>query len=90
MKVILVLVASGECVAEAPKRIVFGLIKRKGKLCTQVVMNCSAKTLLPIIRSEVNEESAVYTDGFKSYDGLVDAGYKKHYRVKHGQNEFAN
>jgi len=35
------------------------------------------------------KKSTVYTDGFKSYDGLVDAGYKKHYRVKHGNNEFA-
>ena len=66
------------------------IVKRKGKVYTQVVTNCSANTLLPIIQSKVNAKSAVYTDGFKSYDGLVDAGYKKHYRVKHGQNEFAN
>ena len=26
-------------------------------------------------------------DGFKTYDGLVDLGYKKHYR--HGKDEFA-
>ena len=24
------------------------------------------------------------------YDGLVDLGYKKHHRVQHGNNEFAN
>jgi len=71
------------------KRIVFGLIKRKGKVYTQVVRNCSASTLLPIIKDKVNKSSCVYTDGFRAYDGLVDAGYKKHYRVKHGKNEFA-
>ena len=72
------------------KRIVFGLIKRGGNVYTQVVRNCSAAELLPIIREKVTEESVVYTDGFKTYDGLVDLGYKKHHRIRHGQNEFAN
>ena len=72
------------------KRIVFGLIKRHGKVYTQVVTNCSAATLMPIIRDRVNERSEVFTDGFSAYDGLVDAGYKKHHRVFHGANEFAN
>lgn len=71
------------------KHIVFGLIKRRGKVYTQVVRNCSAAELLPIIREKVNEESTVYTDGFKTYDGLVDPGYKKHHRIKHDNNKFA-
>ena len=37
-------------------------------------------------RKKVNKNSTVYTDELKSYDGLVDASYKKHYRVKHGEN----
>jgi len=48
------------------KRIVFGLIKRGGKVYTQVVRNFSAAALLPIIREKVNEESVVYTEGFKT------------------------
>ena len=72
------------------KHIVFGLIKRGGRVYTQVVTNCSAAQLLPIIREHVTEDSVVYTDGFKTYDGLVDLGYKKHYRIRHGQNEFAD
>ncbi|AQT68510.1 Transposase [Anaerohalosphaera lusitana] len=71
------------------KHIVFGLIKRGGKVYTQVVRNCSKSTLMPIIKQKVDKDSIVYTDGFKTYDGLVDFGYKKHYRVKHGENEFA-
>ncbi len=71
------------------KHIVFGLIKRKGKVYTQVVTNCSAATLLPIIKQRVKTGSKIYTDGFSAYDGLVDAGYKKHHRVYHGINEFA-
>jgi len=72
------------------KHIVFGLIKRKGKVYTQVVNNCSATTLLPIIKQRVKTGSKIYTDGFSAYDGLVDAGYKKHHRVYHGANEFAS
>jgi len=71
------------------KTIVFGLIKRQGKVYTQVVKNCSAKELIPIIENKVNKDSTVYTDTFRTYDGLVNFGYKKHYRIKHGENEFA-
>ncbi|MBR0071539.1 MAG: IS1595 family transposase [Campylobacter sp.] len=70
---------------------VFGLLKRNGKVYTQIVKNCSANELLPILRnySEL-ENSTIYTDGWKAYDGLVDYGAKAHYRVKHCENEFAN
>lgn len=71
------------------KHIVFGLIKRGGKVYTQVVRNCSANVLLPIIRDKIDTDSVIYTDGFKTYDGLVNFGYKKHHRIKHGENEFA-
>ena len=43
---------------------------------------------MPIIKGKVLEESTVYTDGWKSYDGLVLNGYR-HYRVFHSKNEFA-
>ena len=72
------------------KTIVFGLKKRNGRVYTQVVTNCSARQLIPIIQDKVSEDSTVYTDGFKTYDGLVNMGYKKHYRISHGDNEFAN
>ena len=71
------------------KHIVFGIIKRGGKVYTQVVKNCSAAILLPIIKEKVTEDSVIYTDGFKTYDGLVNFGYRKHHRIKHGENEFA-
>ena len=72
------------------KTVVFGLIKRKGKVYTQVVKNCSVKELVPIIRKRVGIDSVIYSDGFKTYDGLVNFGYKKHYRIHHGKNEFAD
>ncbi|BAV94507.1 transposase [Ichthyobacterium seriolicida] len=43
---------------------------------------------MPIIESRASKESTIYTDGFKSYEGLVNYGYKRYYRVKHSENEF--
>ena len=72
------------------KHIVYGLIKRGGNVYTQVVSNCSVNELYPIIVSKVSLDSTIYIDGFKTYDGLVDFGYQKHYRIQHGNNEFAD
>jgi len=73
------------------KQPVFGMLKRDGKVYTQIVKNCSANELIPIL-SEFSEldESVIYSDCWKAYDGLVDYGAKAHYRVKHSKNEFVN
>ena len=71
------------------KVIVFGLLKRQGKVYTQIVPNVSRDTLKQIVQAKVVPDSTIYSDGWRSYDGLVDWGYKKHYRVNHGSNEFA-
>ena len=66
------------------------MLKRNGCVYTQIVKNCSASELLPIIRdlSDIRE-AEFYSDTWKAYDGLVDFGAKAHYRVKHSKNEFA-
>jgi transposase len=46
--------------------------------------------LVPIIEENTNKDSVIYSDGWKAYGGLADFGYKRHYRVKQGQNEFVN
>jgi len=69
---------------------VFGMLKRGDKVYTLVVKNCSASELLPIVKGKADTDAVIYSDGFKTYDGLVNYGYKKHYRVKHGENEFAD
>ena len=71
------------------KTIVFGLKKRGGNVYTQVIRNCSKSEILSLINSKISKETLVFTDGFKTYDSLVDLGYKKHYRVYHGKNEFS-
>lgn len=71
------------------KTIVFGVFKRKGKVYTEIVPNASKKVLQGIIRGKVAPEGVIHSDGWRGYDGLVDVGYDKHYRVHHGIDEFA-
>jgi transposase-like protein len=70
------------------KTIVFGIFKRNGKVYTEIVPNCARKTLQAVIRGRVELESVIHSDGWRGYDGLVDLGYKKHFRVNHGSDEF--
>jgi len=37
---------------------------------------------------KVLDETTVHTDGWKSYDGLIDINNFKHYRVYHSKDEF--
>ena len=67
---------------------VIGLLKRGGRVFTNVVQNCSKAELEPIIRGRVLSEATIYTDGWKAYDGLVLGGYE-HHRIHHHENEFA-
>lgn len=71
------------------KTIVFGILKRNGSVYTQIVPNVSRRTLQAIIQGRVEPDSVIHSDMWRSYDGLVDLGYKKHYRVRHGEDEFA-
>ncbi len=72
------------------KTIVFGLLKRNGKVYTEIVPDCSKPTLQRVIKGVVSVDSIIHTDGWRGYNGLVDMGYKKHFRVNHDKNEFAN
>lgn len=72
----------------AGKTPVFGLLKRGEKVFVTIVPDCSKESLMPIIKGLILEQSTIYTDGWKAYDGLVLNGYE-HYRVFHSENEFA-
>ena len=67
-----------------------GLLKRDGKVYTEIVPDAQKDTLQAIIRGKVSIESVIYSDNWRGYNGLVDVGYDKHFRVNHSQNEFAN
>ena len=72
------------------KTIVFGLFKRHGNVYTEIVPDCKKATLQRIIRGKVSVRSVINSDKWRGYNGLVDVGYKKHFQVEHGLNEFAN
>lgn len=70
------------------KTIVFGIFNRNGKVYTEIIPDARRKTLQDIIRGRVDLETVIHSDGWRGYNGLVDLGYKKHFRVHHGKNEF--
>jgi transposase-like protein len=68
---------------------VFGILERNGKVYTEIVPDCSRATLQAIIRGHVEMDSIIHSDKWRGYNGLVDVGYPKHYRIDHGDSEFA-
>lgn len=70
------------------KTIVFGIFKRNGCVYTEVVPDCKKRTLQAVIRGRVALDTVIHSDGWRGYDGLVDVGYAKHFRVDHGNNQF--
>ena len=50
----------------AGKVAAFGILKRGGKVYTNVVVNTKAETLMPLIASKVEPDSVVYTGGLLS------------------------
>ncbi|MBL4803580.1 MAG: IS1595 family transposase [Alphaproteobacteria bacterium] len=61
---------------------VFGILKRGGKVYTQVIPDASGKTLIPIIEKRIMPDSIVYSDCWKGYD-VLDVSEFKHYRINH-------
>ena len=60
---------------------VFGMLERQGKICTTVVDDVTAETLMNEIRDNSEKGSVFYTDKFRSYKSLKFFG--KHLTVDH-------
>jgi len=67
---------------------VFGILERRGKVKVEIVKDVKADTLLKEAIRKVKRGSLIYTDRFKSYNGLVMYGFR-HERIDHGKR-FAN
>ena len=67
---------------------VVGLLQRKGKVFTKPVDRCTKEELLPILLKRIALGTDIFTDGWKSYDGLAIYGYN-HKQVKHHEDEFS-
>lgn len=66
----------------ADKVVVFGILKRGGKVFTKVVNDTKAVTLMPLIVRKVAPDSVVYTDCYRSYNAL-DVSNFHHHRINH-------
>ena len=66
----------------AGKVVVFGLLKRNGKVYTVTVANTQPATLLPIIREKVRPDSVVYTDCHSAYN-VLDVSEFNHLHINH-------
>ncbi len=65
-----------------PRKVpVFGILERGGRVHCQIVKNCSKPTLQAIIEGRVELCAEIVTDGFRRYEGLVEAGFAKHHRI---------
>jgi len=67
---------------------VFGILERGGKVKVEVVGDVKGDTLLELAIKKVKRGSLIYTDRFRSYNGLISYGFK-HRRIDHGK-KFAN
>jgi transposase len=72
------------------RTIVLGLLKRGNHLYTEIVPDASKATLQAIIRGKASPASVLHTDSWRGYDGLVDLDFDTHFRVNHGDNQFAS
>jgi transposase len=70
------------------KTIVFALFKRGGQVATEIVPDCSKKTLPGMIRGKIDAAVMVGPAGWRGYDGRVDVGFDRHFRVRHDHDEF--
>ncbi len=68
----------------AGKNPVFGILERGGKVRVEVVQNVSGETLLTMAIKKVKRGSLIYTDKFRSYNGLISYGFR-HMRIDHGK-----
>jgi transposase len=63
---------------------VFGILKRKGKVYTQVIADASSATLIPIITNKIRPDSIVYTDCWTAYNA-IDVTQFHHFRINHSK-----
>jgi len=63
---------------------VFGLLKRGGKVYTQIIPDAKRDTLMPIIQDKVKLDSIVYSDCWPAYNTLDTSGFR-HFRINHSK-----
>ena len=68
----------------AGKVAVFGILRRGGKVYTQIIADASARTLSPIMTRKIKPDSIVYTDSWQGYQ-VLDVSDFRHWRINHAK-----
>lgn len=68
------------------KQPVFGIFERGGSVFTEIVPDCKKQTLQSVITGRVSPDAVIFSDEWRGYDGLVDVGYDRHYRITHSKH----
>lgn len=63
------------------KQAVFGVFERDGRVYTELIPNAKSATLRKVILGKISLQSSLCTDGWRGYNGLLDSGYNKHFRI---------
>jgi len=75
--------------AKGLKQPVFGIYERTdGLVYTELVDDVSRSTLQDILKGKVSIETTIYSDTWKSYNGLAKI-FKGHETIDHGKQEYA-
>src|SRR6478735_451219 len=80
--------APGRGTLEKEKPPIFGMIQRGGEVVIRMLADVKQRTIGPLVRETITEESVVYTDEYDIYARLPEWGYT-HYTVCHAAGEFA-
>lgn len=64
------------------------MIQRSGAVVIHMLANVKQKTIEPIIKSTIQQNSLIYTDEYDIYFRLTNWGYE-HKAVCHGKGEYA-
>jgi transposase-like protein len=68
---------------------VVGMVQRKGQVRAFVAADVKSDTLRGLIKEHVLPRTMVFTDDFKSYNGLGARGYT-HHRINHSEKVYVN
>jgi transposase len=68
---------------------VVGMVQRKGQVRAFVAADVKSDTLRGLIKEHVLPRTMVFTDDFKSYNGLSARGYT-HQRINHSEKVYVN
>lgn len=68
---------------------VLGISRMEEKIYTEIVADCERKALQAAIRGNQSPDSSIHSTRWRGYDGLVDLGHKKHFRLQQGNDQSA-